>query len=167
MSRTLILLRHAKSSWDDPGLEDFERPLNARGVRACAVMAHYIRKRRLAPDLVLASPAARVRETLRRITAALDTEWQYDWQRALYMADPAALLAALRAAPDAAGAVMLVGHNPGLAALARSLAGTDPFGKFPTAALATFECAIDAWPDLAPATCTLTDDATPKALAPG
>jgi phosphohistidine phosphatase len=167
MAKTLILFRHAKSSWDYPGLDDFERPLNDRGARACAIMAEYIRKQGLAPDLVLASSAARVRETLCRVTAALGADWEIAWQRGLYMADQAAVLAAVRGAPESAVTVMMVGHNPDIGALASTLAGKDPdpFGKFPTAALAIFECDIEAWRDLTPAACTLVDYATPKELA--
>ena len=130
MSR-LYLLRHAKSSWDDPGLVDHDRPLAPRGRQAAEAIGAYLREHDIGPELVLCSSAARTRETLERVGLTGQIE------DALYGAGASALLARLHEVPDEVASVMLIGHNPGMRQLAVDLAGLDD--KFPTAALATLE----------------------------
>jgi phosphohistidine phosphatase len=167
--KTLFLLRHAKSSWDDPGLADHDRPLAPRGKRAANAIAEHLRDEGVAPELVLCSSSQRTRETLERIAPALGDEVRVEIERELYAASPDRLLERLRAVDDDAESVMLIGHNPGIEQLALSLAGdgeklTDVRRKYPTAALATLE--FDGrWSELEPGTARLTDFVKPKQLA--
>ena len=151
--RTLLLLRHAKSSWDHSALEDFDRPLAPRGEKAAPLVASYLKKMGLRPDLVLCSPALRARQTWSLVARSLDSKIAVNELRDLYLSSPGRLLDAIRRAPDAAPCVMLVGHNPGMEHLAMALAGpsSDPtalaklHAKFPTAALAEIEFEVAAW----------------------
>jgi phosphohistidine phosphatase len=131
--RRLYLLRHAKSSWDDPGLADHDRPLAPRGRRAAKAIGRHLREQGIEPELILCSTAVRARQTLERLGLA-----GAQFAPELYGAGASALLAGLREVPPEVASVMLIGHNPGIQDLARLLAGFDE--KFPTAALAIIEC---------------------------
>jgi phosphohistidine phosphatase len=142
MTRTLYLLRHAKSSWDDPDLTDRDRPLAPRGRRAVATMAAHVRKQGVAPELVLCSPSVRTRDTLERVAAGFAAAPRVELGEGLYQASAAELLARLRVLPDELGSAMLIGHHPALPELALDLARhgrlRDQIAqKFPTGALAT------------------------------
>jgi phosphohistidine phosphatase len=170
--KRLYLLRHAKSSWKEPGLSDFERPLKHRGREACAVMAAYMAQHGIAPDLVLCSPARRAAETLGLIVRHLGRELDTVFRERLYMASAPELLAELRGVDDQVEALMVVGHNPGLADLARGLVGSgEPAAlaalsrKVPTAALACFDLDCQRWAQAAPEGAHLSAYATPKGLA--
>jgi phosphohistidine phosphatase len=132
--KILLLLRHAKSSWQDESLSDFDRPLNERGKKAAQAIGRYIRKQKIMPDLVLSSPAVRARETTGIITttAKLTAEIRYD-QR-IYEADPPRLVQVLSQLEDTFSSVLLVGHNPGIEDLLSLLTGSSQ--HMPTAALA-------------------------------
>lgn len=154
--RTLLLLRHGKSSWDEPGLADFERPLAPRGRRAAAAIGRYLRASGPLPDLVLCSAARRARETWTIAAAELGHAPRRRTERGLYLAAPDRLLARLRRCPEAAETVLLIGHNPGLASLAVGLAGTGEAEalarlrrKLPTGALAILRFDLQRWADLA------------------
>ena len=170
--RRLLLLRHAKSSWDDPSLQDFDRPLAPRGRAAAPLMADYLRRKRLRPDLVLCSSAVRARQTWALVAAALGDGIAVKELRSLYLAAPSRLLEVVRRAPDSAASVMLVGHNPGMEHLAATLAGprSKPkalaalHAKFPTAALAEIEFEAASWRDVAPGTGRLRRFVRPKDL---
>lgn len=153
--RQLLLLRHAKSSWDDPKLPDRERPLNARGHRAAAVMRHAMQELGLVPDLVLVSPARRTLQTLEALEPWNETPL-IEPIEALYLATAAQLLAALHGVPDIVRSVLLIGHNPGMHELALMLTGppgTAPASDaarrlaagFPTGALAEFTIPAPWW----------------------
>jgi phosphohistidine phosphatase len=151
----LFLLRHAKSSWDDPSLADFERPLAPRGVRAAERLARYIQEAALSFDLVLCSDAERARETWERIAGAMDSSVPTIYEDALYMAGAPALMARLRELDPTVNTALLVGHNPDLETLARRLCGRGEdaalarlAAKYPTGGLA--EIALDCadWPSL-------------------
>ena len=149
--KPLFLLRHAKSSWDDPGLDDHDRPLAPRGLRASALIADHLSRNRIAPALVLCSSARRTRETLDRVSAALGPA-EILIEPDLYGASSEDLLQRLRAVPDEVESVMLVGHQPAIQDLALRLAVEGPElgalrGKFPTAALATLTFEGD-WSEL-------------------
>jgi phosphohistidine phosphatase len=164
---TLYLLRHAKSSWDDPALADHERPLAARGRRDSKRIAKHLRRLGIEPELVLCSPAARTRETLEVLQPALGTS-TVTFEDELYLASSSRLLARMHLVPDSVASVMLVGHNPGLHELALALvAAGDEMGrleaKCQTAALATLAFG-DAWSRLARADATLTAYVVPKQL---
>jgi phosphohistidine phosphatase len=142
----LWLLRHAKSSWDEPDLADRLRPLAPRGVRAVGAMARHLRATAVAPDLVLCSPARRAVQTWEGVAPGVPAGTRVEIDEAIYHADGDELFARLRAVPSAIGSVLLVGHNPGLQDLAVDLVGSGDPGlrerlvtKFPTGALATLE----------------------------
>jgi phosphohistidine phosphatase len=158
---TLLLLRHAKSSWEQPALADYDRPLAKRGLKAAPRMGAEIGALGLRPDLVLCSGAKRTRETLDLVLAALG----------VYMAPPTGLVQILRRQPDGAATVMVVGHNPGLEELAELMVGKGDEElretleeKFPTCALAVITFDAKAWADIAPGTGTLTRFLTPARL---
>ena len=172
---TVLLLRHAKSSWDAPALADYDRPLAKRGQKAAPLMGAEIAKLGLRPDLVLCSGAARTRETLVLVLPALGSpapEVIYD--DAIYMAPPAALLTRLRKLPAGGAApktVMVVGHNPGLEELAELLVGGGNeeaqelmAEKFPTGALAVFTFDAQKWADIALGAGNLVEFITPARL---
>ena len=151
--KTLYLLRHAKSSWDDPTLDDFDRPLAARGRAAAPRIGAFMRAAGWLPDMVLCSAARRTRETWALVAAALDADIAVTYTDALFHGSPSGLLAVLRGAPDTAMAVALVAHSPAIENLAARLsgpgsdvAGLDLLrGKFPTAALAVIAFDADRW----------------------
>ena len=150
-AKRLFLLRHAKSSWDDPGLDDHDRPLAPRGLRASALIADHVRQSGIRPDLVLSSSARRTRETLDRVRPSLGPA-EVLIERDLYGASSEHLLQRLRTVPDEIESVMLVGHQPAIQDLALRLAAEGPElealrGKFPTAALATLTFEGD-WSEL-------------------
>ena len=153
--RTLYVLRHAKSDWSDSSLNDFDRPLNDRGRKAAKVIGKELAKRKLRPDLVLASPAVRASQTLKRVEDASGTPFKVTEDERIYRAEPNALIDLIRSAPDAATRLMVVGHNPGLQQLVLLLAKPgelrdEAAEKFPTAALAEICFEAESWRDLAP-----------------
>ena len=166
--KRLFLLRHAKSSWDDPKLADHERPLAPRGRRAATVMATHLRQERVAPALVLCSSARRAQETLARLAPALRDDAQVLIEAELYPATASDLLERLRRLPETSGSAMLVGHNPAVQELALRLVGGGSGraaleGKYPTAGLAalSFE---GSWSELREGAAELISFVTPKAL---
>ena len=166
-ARTLCLLRHGKSSWADPTLEDRERPLARRGRRDAKRIAKHLRRVGFEPELVLCSSAVRTREKLELVRPALPTSTVL-LEDGLYAASSDELLARIRLAPDAVASVMLIGHNPGLQQLALALVSSgDELGcletKFPTAALATLAVATT-WSRLTPADTMLAAYVVPKQL---
>ena len=139
--RELLILRHAKSAWDTGAERDFDRPLNARGKRDAPRVGQWLREQWLVPDAVLASPARRARQTVKRVCREVDFPLEtVVWDESLYEATTGALLAALARVPASSHRLLLVGHNPGLEELLRHLCATLPVaddGKLlPTAALA-------------------------------
>jgi phosphohistidine phosphatase len=169
--KRLYLLRHAKSSWDDPTLADHDRPLAPRGRRAANVMAEHLGREGIAPELVLCSPSRRTRQTLKRLASGLGKNADVLIEPELYAASAAALLEVLHEVPDEVESLMLIGHNPAIQDLALSLAGTGSEiprlrSKFPTAALATLELS-GTWRELAPGSAELVSFVKPKELSPG
>jgi phosphohistidine phosphatase len=165
--QTLYLLRHAKSSWDDPTLPDHERPLAPRGRRDAKRIAKHLRRLGLEPELILCSSAARTRETLELLRPAVGAS-EVIVEEDLYGASSDELLARIRLVPDSVASVMLIGHNPGLEQLALALASAGDeleqlAAKFPTAALATLAVA-NSWSRLAPGDATLEAYVVPKQL---
>lgn len=173
---TLYVLRHAKSSWDHPDLDDHDRPLAPRGQRAGRRLARYLAERRVRPSLVLCSTARRAHQTLDLVLPGLGAPEEIHLERALYGAGAGELLVRLRRLDDHDGAVLLVGHNPALqhltvglardrpADLCRSAAVAQIRARFPTAALATLE-APGPWGDLSWGRAHLTSLVTPRQLA--
>jgi phosphohistidine phosphatase len=166
--RRLFILRHAKSSWSDAGLEDRERPLAPRGRQAVKLLGQHVRSSGIRPEQVLVSPARRTRETLDGVAPPGEVIVEPE----LYGATVPSLLERLRQVPDKIGSVMLIGHNPEMQALVLELAdrsSSDPGlleraeQKFPPGALATLELEAP-WPDLRPGGATLTGLVRPKDL---
>lgn len=150
MTRSLILMRHAKSDWGHAGLPDHDRPLNARGAADAPAMGEWLRAQGYLPDEVLCSTALRTRQTL----AGLSLQAPARFLPALYHADPATMYEALQ---EATGQIVLmVGHNPGIAAFAADLLVTTPdhprFDDYPTSATLIARFDITTWDDLRPAT---------------
>src|SRR5436853_632358 len=165
--QTLLLLRHAKSSWDDPALDDHERPLAERGRRASRRIAEHMRATAVEPELVLCSTARRARETLELVRPALPSS-VISIEDALYAASADELLTRIRRVGDSVASVLVIGHNPGLQQFALLLASggrglRQLEEKFPTAALATLT--LDAtWSRLAPGGSTLAACVVPRQL---
>jgi phosphohistidine phosphatase len=164
--KRLLLLRHAKSSWDDPSLPDHDRPLAPRGRRAVQRIAEHLRSEGVRPDLVLCSSSRRTRETLQGLELAFDRT-EVRLEHGLYAASDLALLARVRKVPEHIGSLALIGHNPGLQDLALELGGGRELArlrdKFPTGALATFE--FDGlWRELGPGRARLVAFVVPKDL---
>jgi len=136
---TLYLLRHAKSSWDDPGLVDHDRPLAPRGRRNASAIADHLRAEGIVPELVLCSTAQRARETLAALLPALDGESEMLVESGLYASSADELLARLHAVPEHVSSVLVIAHNPGLEDLAARLAPDEAPDRFPTAALLALE----------------------------
>ena len=145
--KTLLVLRHAKSRWDDTALDDHERPLNERGRRDGPRMGELVRAHRLTPDIIISSDAVRARRTAEAVAKAARYAGEILLDRRLYLASPPDILAVLRTIRETkAGTVMIVGHNPGLEELATQLTGEQQ--DLPTAALAQIGLPIDRWRDL-------------------
>lgn len=169
--KRLLLLRHAKSSWDDPGLDDVDRPLVPRGREAAPLVARHIAESGLAPDLVLCSPAARAVETWELVAPALGPEGHVRFEEGLYATTAGRLLERIGRLAKAPATLMLLGHNPELAALtARLIRDGEPTAiaqlakKFPTAALAVIRLDIDSWAEIADGCGYLEELTTPKRL---
>jgi phosphohistidine phosphatase len=167
--RTIILLRHGKSSWSDPTLADLDRPLAPRGESASGRIAKYIRQKKIRPALVLYSPSLRTRQTLEAIESSLGKRSVVELEPRLYAASEGELLQRLQALPESVDSVMLIGHNPGLHELARSLGSRGAElprleEKFPTGALATLVIDSDSWAALGPGDAELVDYVVPRQL---
>ena len=150
----LWLLRHAKSSWDDPSLDDEDRPLAPRGERAADLMRDHLAVEVINPELVLCSSALRARQTLARVLPALGTALEVRIEPSLYAFDVGVLLDRLRRVSADVASVLLVGHNPAMQELAERIADRgerldDLSRKFPTGALAEIAFGLDSWIDLA------------------
>jgi phosphohistidine phosphatase len=149
---TLSLLRHAKSSWNNPALPDQDRPLATRGVTDAPLMARAMAERGIDPDLVLCSPARRTRDTLALVLPELKVEPEVVYRDELYHPSPAEMLEILRDAPPSASRLLIVGHNPEIQAFALDLVGSGPTHyrdrleeKFPTAGLAVINFTSGTW----------------------
>ncbi|MGD9539135.1 MAG: histidine phosphatase family protein [Alphaproteobacteria bacterium] len=171
MTKQLLLLRHAKSSWGDPSLADIDRPLSTRGEKAARRIGHHLAEAGLAPDLVLCSPSRRTRDTLELVQQHAGVTLRTVIEPGLYLAEPQAVLRLVRAVEDKVGRLMLVGHDPGLPGLAVALtrgqrdALTERLAaKFPTGALAVLGCDIEKWRGLKPGACRLEAFVVPKEL---
>ena len=148
--KTLTLLRHAKSDWDDPDQRDFDRALNDRGKRAAETVGRYLAEQGWSFDAVIASPAERVRETLDQLSLGYGRRLEAEWERRVYLASAATLMDMVGEADEAVGSLLLAGHNPGLEDLVLALAAEgeglgDVEEKYPTASVARLTLAIDGW----------------------
>jgi phosphohistidine phosphatase len=170
--KTLLVLRHAKSGWDDPVARDFDRPLNPKGQRAAVAMGRYLREQGLGFDYAIASPAVRVKETLGQVSHGYGAAIEPAWDQKLYLASLGTLLDAIEGLPDAAETVLLSGHNPGLEELVLDrVAAPGPLRdaaeqKFPTATLAELRFDVEHWAEASRATAELIRFVRPRDLDP-
>ncbi len=172
--KTLALFRHAKSDWTDARARDFDRPLNARGLRGALAMGAHIMAGGWRFDRVIASPAVRVAETIEQATKAWGRAFPVEWDRRIYLASSATLLDLLREIEGDPASVLMVGHNPGLEDLIFDLVpqdDADPLRaeveiKFPTATFAVLELAITRWDEIAERCGRLTTLTRPRDLDP-
>ena len=141
--KTLLVLRHAKSSWDDASLDDHERPLNPRGRRDAPRMGDLLRDSRLIPDVIITSDAVRAHTTAITVAEAAGYRREVVVDPQLYHANPEDIVAVLQSATASARSVMIVGHNPGLEDFVEQVTGESH--DLPTAALVQLALPIDAW----------------------
>jgi len=167
--KTLTLLRHAKSGWDDPSLSDFARPLTARGRNAARAMGREMRALGLAWDHIVASPAARVTETILGLAESYGPVAPV-YDECVYLASLETLLEIVRATDDAHATLLIVGHNPGMERLALLLSRGGPLHdeialKYPTGALTEIALPIDHWRDAGESGGTIARFLRPRDLA--
>jgi phosphohistidine phosphatase len=162
--KRLLVLRHAKSSRDDPALDDHDRPLAKRGWRDAPRMGRLLRERGPLPELLLSSTALRARQTAAAFAEACGYRGELRVVPELYPGDTPTTLDYLRELPERVACVVLVGHNPALEELLHALAGAS--ATLPTAALAHLELDVERWPDVAPGTGRLLDLWRPRDLEP-
>ena len=171
--KTLTLLRHAKSGWDDPVARDFDRPLNAKGQRAAQVVGRNLRAISPGFDRIVASPALRVVQTIEHVGRGYGEALSAEWDRRLYLASVASLLDVVQEQAVGVDRLLLVGHNPGLEELVLSLvpSGSNPARgdveeKFPTASVAVMTFDAGDWSDVQVGRATLSHFVRPRDLDP-
>lgn len=171
--KTLTLLRHAKSGWDDAVARDFDRPLNPKGRRAARTVGQHLRSLDLGFDHIVASPAQRVVETIAEVADGYGRAIDPAWDKRLYLASAATLLDVARETPADAARLLMIGHNPGLEDLVLLLMASGEAAlvsaaetKYPTATVAELTFAVDGWAAVAPAGGTLTRFIRPRDLDP-
>lgn len=163
--RRLTLVRHAKSDWSLDGQNDWDRPLNKRGLRDAPEMARRLRSRRLKPTRILSSPAVRAITTATIMARELKVPGQHiRVDERLYLAPAAGLLAVVRELGGDARHLMLFGHNPGITDFANRLAPSDPIDNLVTCGVFTAECALEDWRELDWGACSQVDFDYPKHL---
>jgi len=148
--KTLLLLRHAKSSWKQPDMNDHDRPLNKRGKKEAPNVGKYLKANDLVPDLILSSTARRAHDTAQAVAEESGFEGHIDLYQDLYLSDTACYLDILQSLPNTASRVLVVGHNPEMDELLTLL--TDVSQHMTTAALAQINLPITSWQELNEAT---------------
>jgi phosphohistidine phosphatase len=147
--KRLILLRHAKSSWNHPEMRDFERPLNERGNQEAVKMGTRLKERGMMPDRIVSSPAARAAQTAEIVAVGLDyPKDKIQWMDAIYDATAGELLRCIQDLNDADAKVLFIGHNPGITAAARHLTGQD-IGDLPTCGALAIDFDLASWSEIA------------------
>ena len=169
---TLAILRHAKAVSGDAAMRDIDRPLAERGRAAAQLIGAYLAAEDIAPGLVLSSPSVRTRETCALAFQACATPPEIRFEDVLYLASPKTLLGRIRRTAPGIRNVLIVGHNPGLQALALALIATAPLKlladlgtKLPTAGLVVLTLDIASWTEAGPGTAHLDRFVTPRTLA--
>lgn len=141
--KTLYILRHAKSSWDNNSLSDFERPLNERGIKTAPIIGEMMRKNDFVPEIIVCSTAKRAEQTARFIKESAEFDAEIKFEDAIYEASPMTLLRIVSKIGDKFNSALIVGHNPGFENLMRVLTGKSE--AMPTAALAVIDLKIEKW----------------------
>ncbi len=145
--KTLLLIRHAKSSWDSPGLSDFDRPLNERGKKDAPEMAERLKDKKIAIDHFISSPAKRARRTARAFAEVYDVKKdKIEMVEELYMADTSAFLKTVQSADDKHDTIALFSHNPGITEFANSLSSVTT-DNMPTCSIFAVQADIKSWKD--------------------
>ncbi len=144
--KTLLLLRHAKSSRDEPELADHERPLNERGKDAAKEVGRFLLKNNLVPDLIVSSTAVRARKTAQKTAKQCDYPRAIELEQRLYLASVPAHYAVVRGVETDCERLLVVGHNPGIGDFLNQLTSADE--EMPTAGLAVVQLSIKRWKDL-------------------
>lgn len=139
-------MRHAKSSWDNPDISDFDRPLNQRGLQAAPFMGNQIYKNNLIPNLIVSSPAKRAKQTAILVRESAGVETKISFEDKIYEASPTTLLYLVSEFSDKYESVLLVGHNPGIEGFIRIL--TSEVHQMPTAAVAQISLNLEKWSDI-------------------
>ncbi|BCY16759.1 MAG: histidine phosphatase family protein [Chloroflexi bacterium] len=161
--KTLLLMRHAKSSWKHPDLPDQDRPLNKRGEKDAPRMGKYLKEKELVPQVILASPAKRIKQTVDGVLEKMPFKGKVEYVDSLYLAEPTAYFSILQTIPDKIERVLIVGHNPGLEGLLQILSGQ--VESLPTASIAHLVLPIEHWKDLKEETrCELVERVKPRDL---
>lgn len=144
--KTLLLMRHAKSSWKDPSIQDHERPLNKRGEKDAPKVGKLLRDRNLIPHYILASTAVRSTQTAELVAEKSGYKGEIFYSDSLYLAEPQGIVENLRDISDEYKRVLVIGHNPGLEGLLQMLTGR--VESLPTSALAYLVLPIKSWQEL-------------------
>ncbi|MGI9391400.1 MAG: SixA phosphatase family protein [Boseongicola sp.] len=162
MTLKLILMRHAKSSWDNPTLDDFDRPLNARGNRDAPRIGRWLVDQGFTPEKAICSSAVRAKQTL----DSLGLQMPVDYLPELYMASPDRILGAIQG--EIGNTLLVVAHNPGMSMLAANLVSDPPnhkrFDDFPTASTLALSFEIEDWSSLRSGTGSVLEFVTPHDL---
>jgi phosphohistidine phosphatase len=162
MKKRLTLLRHAKSSWNNPSLDDRDRPLNKRGERDAPMMGQRLLKKSTRPSLILTSPAKRARQTARLIAREIGYPIEFlQTEPDLYLAAPGDMLDVIAQQDNAFNDIVLCGHNPGITELTNRLSGR-AIDNVPTCGMVFLEADITGWDELGQARCTLQEFDYPK-----
>lgn len=144
--KTLYIFRHAKSSWDNPNLADFDRPLNERGLKAVPLMGEMMLKNNFQPVIILSSPAIRAKETTNLLKNFANWKTRINFDERIYEASPQTLLNVISELDETAESAMIVGHNPGLEGLIKTITGE--YEPMPTAALAVIDLKAEKWGEI-------------------
>ena len=144
--KTLLLMRHAKSSWKDSELDDHDRGLNGRGKKDAPRMGELLKEQNLLPDYIVTSSARRARKTADHVALASGYRGESRLTEELYMAPPEKILEVIRQTPDSCQRLLLIGHNPGLEESLERLTGT--YTPLPTAAVAHLSLDVDSWREI-------------------
>tara|TARA_Y100001970_G_C14159549_1_gene817679 strand:+ start:832 stop:1407 length:576 start_codon:yes stop_codon:yes gene_type:complete len=171
LAKSLILMRHAKSSWDNSYKDDFDRPLNSRGKENAQMVAKHIHSLGFKPELTLCSSAARCKQTLELIIPYFPTKMHIRYLDELYLAPERTILEMIKSIELSINQMLVIGHNPGLSDLSQSLIYSsnkknDYFEtqQFPTSAASIFEMSINNWLNLKLSDSKIIDFVTPKKL---
>ena len=160
--KNLFLLRHAKSSWDNAALADFDRPLSKRGISNAILLSEYIQRHKITFDLVLSSPSERTQSTLDLVLSALDYFPTTTLKESIYHASPSSLTQLIKEQDDEINNLLVIGHNPGLHILTEQLTNQS-IVKFPTCAFAKITT-FNHWKDIDTGILNLESLITPKEL---
>lgn len=148
MQRTLVMIRHAKSSWAEPGQKDYDRPLNDRGKQDAPMMGERLKKLNVIPDLIIASSAKRTRQTAKKIAAAVGyDENSIQWEEKLYHCKPSVFDDVLYSVADDVQTLFIVAHNPGISEYVNNLSPKFSAGDMPTCGIIAARAQADHWCD--------------------